>query len=159
MVETGDVGSQRKWWRLGAQRQAGNGKARVASSFAWVLSMVVYYVLRCWSLERRMLVPPNLGGHAMQFPKTSTSRGVGTVFKTGCSQIGSSDLQVYWYSTSFKVSVLGGGAQVGVGGSAGGSGGRSGNARVHGAGAGADGAGTDGGADLPNSRSSSSRNF
>ena len=112
-----------------------------------------------------MLVPPNLGGHAMQFPKTknSASQDSGSAFEAlgfwsiGCFPKCRSDLSACLYSTSFKVSILGGGARAGVGGSVGGSGGSSGCGA--GGGGGGAGSGADGGADLPNSRSSSCLNF
>ena len=123
--------------------------------------MVVYHASRCSSLERRILVPPNLGGQAMIFPKTSASQGFGIAFAAlcfcsfGCFRIFRSDLSACLYSTSFKVSAPGGGALAcaRVGGFVGGSGGSLG------AGGGADGAGVGGGADLPNSRSSNCLNF
>ena len=41
-------------------------------ALAW--SMVVYHASSSSSREKRMWVPPNLGGHAMQFSKNSASR-------------------------------------------------------------------------------------
>ena len=103
-------------------------------------------------------MPPNLGGQAMTFPKTSASQGFSSAFEAlgfcaiGCFPKYRSDLSACLYSTSFNISILGGGARAGVGGFVGGSGGSSSCGAGGGGGAGS-------GADHPSSRSSSSLNF
>ena len=115
-----------------------------------------------------MQMPPNLGGHAMQFSKNSATRFLDTVFDTvfealcfrsiGRFRIFRKGLQTCFCSTSSIVSTLGDGGQdrarAGAGTGVSGCGGSSGGVEAHGCGAGgeagggaasgADGGGADG---------------